>query len=81
MVNTMDEHNQEFDQAKFEALEEMTYATSHALETLINLMVDKGFFSEDELLKKMDDLAAHEDIEEVGHDADAPRDVEKDMDL
>jgi len=73
--------NQEFDPAKFQALEEMVYATSHALETLMNLMVEKGFFTQEELLSKMDDLAEHEDIEELGHDADAPREVDEDMDL
>ncbi len=79
----MDVHDMhEFDAAKFQALEEMTYATSHALETLMNLLVEKGFFTEEELLKKMDDLAEHEDIEEVGYDAHAPRDQHnEDLDL
>ena len=66
--------NEEFDQARFEALEEVVYHTSHALETMIQLMVDKGYFSEEELMKKMDELVAVEDTEEVGFDADAPRD-------
>ena len=40
-------------------------------------MVDKGYFSEDELMKKMDELVEVEDTEEIGFDADAPRDQDE----
>lgn len=75
----MEEHErQEFDPARFEALEETVYGTAHALETLLQLMIDKGFITETELREKMDELAEHEDVEEVGHDADAPREKDED---
>ena len=68
---------QEFDPARFQALEETVYGTAHALETLLQLLIDKGFFTEAELTEKMDALAEHEDIEEVGYDASAPRDKDE----
>lgn len=68
---------QEYDPARIAALEETVYATAHAFETLMQLLIDKGFFSETELQQKMDDLAEHEDLEEVGYEADAPRDQEE----
>ena len=67
---------QEYDPARFAALEETVYATAHAFETLMQLLVDKGFFTQTELQQKMDDMAEHEDIEEVGFEANAPRDQE-----
>ncbi len=73
MVN--DENNEKaYDSSRIEALEETVYATAHALETFLELMIEKGFITEKELLQKMDDLAEHEDVEELGYDADAPRD-------
>lgn len=67
--------NQEYDPARIEAIEEVTYHTSNAFEALLNLLVEKGLVSEREILQKMDELVGHhEDIEELGHDADAPRD-------
>ncbi len=72
----MDEH--EIDPARFQAVEEVVYHTSHALEMLMQLMVDKGYFTEEELLKKMEEFVEHEDTEEIGHDADAPREPDKD---
>jgi uncharacterized protein YceH (UPF0502 family) len=75
----MEEHErQEFDPARFEALEETVYGTAHALETLLQLLIDKGFFTGTELHEKMDALAEHEDVEEVGHDADALREQDED---
>ncbi len=72
------EEGQEYDPARFEALQETVYGTAHALETLMQLMIDKGFFTKAELTQKMDDMAEHEDLEEVGYDADAPRDKDDD---
>ncbi|MBN1275447.1 hypothetical protein JXA12_04115 [Candidatus Woesearchaeota archaeon] len=69
----MDE-GQEFDPARFQALEEVVYHTSHVLEMVMQLLVDKGYFTEEELVKKMEEFVEHEDTEEVGYDADAPRD-------
>ena len=63
----------EFDDEKLRAMEEMIYATSNALETLMQLLIDKNVLSEKELIDKMDELAEEEDVEEVGFDADAPR--------
>lgn len=78
-MNAMEEeHQQEYDPARFAALEETVFATAHALETLMQLMIEKGFFTETELEQKMDELAEHEDIEEVNYDADAPRDQDDD---
>ncbi len=67
-------HDETIDAEKFKAIEELVYGTNHALETLLQLMIDKGFFTQQELLEKMDALAEHEDVEELGFDADAPRD-------
>lgn len=71
----MDE--QEYDPARMQAAEEVTFATSNALNTLMQLLIDKGFITEDELLKKMNDMSEFEDTEEVGLDADKGRDSEK----
>ena len=69
----MDE--QEYDPARFQAVEEATYHTSAALEALLNVLVEKGVLTEQELLEKLDGLAEHDDdVEELGFDANAPRD-------
>ncbi len=62
------------DPSRLDAIEETTYATAHALETFIELMIQKGFLTEEELLKKMDEMVDHEDVEELAYDANAPRD-------
>jgi hypothetical protein len=68
----MDENK--IDAERFEALEEVTYHTSNAFEALLNVLVEKGVISERELLDKMDSLVGIDDAEELGFDADAPRD-------
>lgn len=68
---------QEYDPAKIEALEEVTFHTSNAFEALLNLLIEKGVVSEREIIDKMDSLIGHdEDDEELGFDANAPRDPE-----
>lgn len=67
----------DFDDDKLRAMEEMIYATSNALETLMELLIDKGVITETELIEKMDALAGEEDVEELAHDADAPREQDK----
>lgn len=63
------------DEQKMESMEEVVYQTAHAVETVIQLMIDKGFFTEQELINKMEELSEQEeDDEELSHDADAPRD-------
>lgn len=70
--------NEEFDSAKFAALEEVTYHNSNAFEALLNLLIEKGVVSEREILDKMDSLVGfNEDSEELGFDADAPRDQDE----
>ena len=72
----------EFDDARIQALEEVVYHTSSAFEALMNLLVDKGFVTERELLEKMDGVADQDDdIEEVGFDANAPREPDDDDEL
>lgn len=72
----MDE--QEYDPARFQAIEEATYHTSAALEALLNILVEKGVLTEQELIEKMDGLAMQEeDVEELGHDANAPREQDE----
>ena len=67
-----------FEPARIQALEEVVYQTNSALETLLQLMIDKGYFTEQELMEKMDELAEHEDedSEELQRDAQSPRDQE-----
>jgi len=69
---------EEYDQTRFEALEEATYHTSNTMEALLNVLVDKGIVSEKELLEKMDSMIVQEDAEELGFDADSPRDRDDD---
>ncbi|MFP4524144.1 MAG: hypothetical protein ACLFO2_02375 [Candidatus Woesearchaeota archaeon] len=68
-----------FEPARIQALEEVVYQTNAALETLLQLMIDKGYFTEQELMEKMDELAEHEDedSEELQRDAEAPRDQDE----
>jgi len=68
-----------FEPARVQALEEVVYQTNAALETLLQLMIDKGYFTEQELMEKMDELAEHEDedSEELQRDAEAPRDQDE----
>ncbi|MBD3209121.1 hypothetical protein GF367_01725 [Candidatus Woesearchaeota archaeon] len=68
----------DFDPVRIDTLEEAVYHTSNALEALLNVMVEKGMVTEQELIDKMDVMAEHEDVEELGHDADAPREHDKD---
>ena len=68
----MDE--QKIDEERIGALEEVAYHTSNAFEALLNVLVEKGVISERELLDKMDSLVGIDDTEELGFDADAPRD-------
>ncbi len=61
---------------KLQALEEVAYSTNHALETVIQLLIDKGYFTQKEYFDKMSE-GADDDAEEVGFDANAPRDKEE----
>jgi hypothetical protein len=64
-----------FDDKRLEAMEEMIYGTSNALETLMQIMIDKQMLTEKELFDKMDELAhAQESDDEDSQDADAPAD-------
>jgi hypothetical protein len=65
---------EQFDPARFEALEEVTFHTSNSMEALLNLLIEKGLISERELMEKIDTLMMPEDEEELGFDADSPRD-------
>ena len=69
--------DEEFDMDRVRAIEEMTYQTANAVETLVQVLIDKGMITEKELVDKMDELAGGEDIEELGHDADAPREADE----
>lgn len=66
--------NEDMDPTRFAAVEEVAYGTQTALENLLALLIEKGYISKQELLDKLDGLAVAEDVEEVGFDADAPRD-------
>ncbi len=64
---------EEFDHLRLSAMEELGYATSTVVEALIDLLIEKGYITKDELYKKIDGLEEYEDIEEVSLDADKPR--------
>jgi hypothetical protein len=64
------------DPTRIDAIEEVSYQNSNALETLLQLLIEKGLITEKEFLDKMNALAEEDDGEELEHDADAPRETD-----
>jgi hypothetical protein len=68
---------EEMDNTQMEAMQEVVYGTNAALETLIQLLVEKGIVSESEFKAKMESIFEEsEEVLEDEHDANAPRDAD-----